>query len=184
MADAPAEPVIGGFDLGPNLTGYCVGSADRMPFANAWRMTADPEDLGGLGLQLWRYLDALHRNHRMTVALYESPILKPHDKLETLRRLYGIGAVFETWCATAGIPCYEASVSELKRTLAGHHLATKDDMVAAAEKLGITLPKTLVAGRRDAADAVGAWYIGVMHYARHQLPRWDKVLYSARGALL
>lgn len=176
--------MLAGLDLGSQLSGWCVGDGASVPIAGAWAFHQVEDDLGALGVQLWDDLDRLHRRFGLTQIVYEAPIFVPGDKLLKLRKLYGMGVVVETWARKNGVACNEASVKALKRRLAGAAGASKDDMVWAAEKMGVVLPEQINQGRRDAADAVAAWLVAVQFYARTHLSRWDRVLYSARGALL
>lgn len=173
-----------GLDLAPGLTGYCVGEGADVPLAGAWPFEYCGDDLGQLAQALWHELAALHARRRLTWVLYEAPLLMPHDTCMRLRKLYGMGVVVELFGKMHSIQVREASVQRLKRELAGKSFADKDAMVAMALKAGIELPKQINEGRRDAADAFAAWLIAVRLYAREHLPRWDRVIYGARGALL
>ena len=108
-----------GLDLGAELTGYCVGIGDSIPTAGAWRFSPAGDDLGALGDALYRALDGLTTLYPVTRIVYEAPILLRRDKLLTLRKLYGLGMVLETWAKQVAVPCHEASVAALKRELAG-----------------------------------------------------------------
>ena len=175
---------LAGLDLGSQLSGWCVGDGASVPVADAWVYTQVEDDLGALGAALWADLDRLHRRFGLGVVLYEAPILVPGDKLLKLRKLYGMGVIVETWGKQNGVRVEEASVRALKKALAGYSGADKDAMVWAAEKMGVKLPDQINRGRRDAADAVAAWLIAIRYHAKHHQTRWDRVLYSARGALL
>jgi len=152
----------------------------------AWRFVFPPWPLKvKLCEQLWRCLDLIHRERALTHLIYEAPILDRYrDKLNTIRRLYGMGFLVETWARVNGVVYAEEPVAVLKRELAGRAGASKDDMVYVARKCGLALPPTKADGLEDAADAFAAWLIGVRHFARAHLPTWDRKLYSPRGALL
>jgi hypothetical protein len=101
-----------------------------------------------------------------------------------MRKRFGIDMMLECCCRDWGVVCEEEAFGVIKRSLAGFAGAKKADMVFAADKMGVELPKLPAHGREDAADAVGIWLVAIQHYARQHLAHWDQVLYSARGALL
>jgi hypothetical protein len=174
--------VILGIDQGVNLTGWCCGDGAAVPIAGAFRYDdLRPDDIIGLARRYRADLRRLHERFHFTHAIFEAPLLDRYrDKVLTLRRRYGIDMVLELLCDDLGVVCEEEPFGPIKRELAGWAGASKDDMVYAAQKLGIVLPVTKAAGKEDAADASAAWLIGVRLYARQHLPRWDQVLYSRR----
>lgn len=187
--------IIAGLDLATRLTGWCVGDPDaHLPKASAWRWPQAGEDYGLLAALLRADLTRLIADHRPDYLVYEAPILivkgrkgaKTHtDKLSTLRPLYILGGIVELVCRDLKVECEEATVREIKVELTGNPHAEKEDMVAAAVKVGLELPAALADGRYDAADAFGAWKVGVRCRAGHvALARWDQRVFRARGALL
>lgn len=180
------------FDLATRRSGWCVGTGEAVPAADFFEFARAPDDLGGLGLDLWKALDALHARTGFTVAAYERPILiinghgrdgvRRTDKLADIRRLYGVGMILETWCAAKGIPCGEETVGAVKKEATRDANATKDQVAAQIEKIGVTLP--LGPGRFDVADAVAGWLCGVRAWNPSVSREWDRRLFSARGALL
>lgn len=121
--------------------------------------------------------------YRPGALVYEAPILVPNrDNLLKLRKLYNLGGHVEFVCRRRGIECSEVTVDDVKKALAGFSAAGKLDMVAAAEKIGLTLP----AGkkREDAADAFGAWLLLLRHHSRPNADRFDRALWGRRGVLL
>jgi hypothetical protein len=179
----PAE-VITGLDIATRLTGWCVGSGADTPKAGAWQFPQVHEEYGQLIDLFDRALETHVELYRTTTFIYESPILTRTDHLQTVRKIYGMGTHLEFFARRKGIRCVEEDLRKIKLELGGSFRSGKADMVAAAEKLGIALPKTQAAGREDAADAAGAWLVGVRHYARRYQEQWDRLLYSSRGALL
>lgn len=192
-------------DLASRKSGYCVGRGDTLPTAGAWLWPSfdlapdDPKD------DSWDYgsmLDALYEDlnrlldcHEPEMVGYEEPILvsggqnrRPGqygDKLVNLRKLYPLGPFVEWVCKRRGIRCVEVDLRSIKRELAGFAAAGKNDMIAAAEKLGIALPETKAAGREDAADAAGGWLYLLRLYGDRQLSQeWDRRLWSRRPTLL
>lgn len=119
--------------------------------------------------------------------MYESPILRKTDKLAYIRKTYGLGMVLETLCADHKIPCHEIDLRTIKRELTGDSFAPKSAMVKTARRCGITLPGGSYEGRvlaEDAADAFGAFVVGVRHYDKGASAHWDRAIYGQRGGLL
>lgn len=113
------------------------------------------------------------------------PIIVQHASIVDRRRLYGLVSIVEMTCGDLGIACYESSPGALKKELTGRGDADKDDMVRAALKMGCRISQLPQGGYiHDEADAVAAWLVGVRHYAKKHREHWDRVLYSARGAML
>jgi hypothetical protein len=176
--------VIIGWDIATHLTGWCAGTGETVPVADAFRLA----DVGlEYGAKAAEFRDLVHRVHRRFPAthwIFESPLLVPGDKLATLRQIYGLEWQLEEIAHELGIICREETPRRVKMELAGFSKADKIDMVRCAEKIGVSLPATIEAGRYDAADATGAWKLGVRLYAPRFAPEWDRRLYSSRGALL
>lgn len=115
----------------------------------------------------------------------QKPTIIQHASIVDRRRLYGLVSIVELVCGDLGVACYESQPGTLKKELTGNGKAEKDDMVRAALKMGCRisqLPKGDYV--HDEADAVAAWLVGVRFYAKAHRPHWDRVLYSARGALV
>lgn len=174
-----------GLDPGTRLMGWCVGNGEQLPLCGAWPFERyGEENLGGLMHALNDNLTRICGRHGVTVVAYEQPIKKPHDSRSMLRRTYGLGAHIEWFCHVRGIPCFEVDLHDGKQALAGSRGAEKDDMVAAAEKLGLALPETNAEGRKDAADAAGIWLALLRAQNPRLLSRFDQVLWGRRGVLL
>lgn len=182
-------------DLATRKTGYCAGDGETTPVAGAWLFDQVGADYGRLGGALWFNLDSMAlRFPDLALVVVEAPILTKKDKLDTVRKLYGISFVVETWAALvsdrrvkageAPLPCREAGLKQIKRELAGHTGAEKHEMVAAALKCGVALPPTLDKGREDAADAFGGWLMGLRTVNREASGRWDRRLWSTRHGLV
>lgn len=176
------------FDLSPHFAGWCIGSGEDLPVADAYKFDDHgDDDLGALGTELWRLLDTLHQRFGFTTVGYEKPILlvnvrtkggeRRTDKLVDLRRIYGMGLLLETWCALRGIPCGEETVQAVKKAATGNHAADKKDVAAAMERIGIVLPKTKATGRFDAGDAAAGWVLSVRAW-NPWVQRWDAALRS------
>lgn len=182
-------------DLATRKTGYCAGDGETTPVAGAWLFDQVGADYGRLGGALWFNLDSMAlRFPDLALVVVEAPILTKKDKLDTVRKLYGISFVVETWVhlyskrrvLEGGDPLLirEAGLKQIKRELAGHAGAEKSEMVAAAEKCGVVLPATNAAGREDAADAFGGWLMGLRAVNREASGRWDRRLWSTRHGLV
>lgn len=175
---------IWGIDISVKCTGWVAGLGADVPNCGAWFYAE--EDTGadyGLLLELFRRdLEALAARHPPTHITYEAPLLMRWDKLQTLRRTYGLGAFLELWGRDRGAVVEEEDPKNLKRRLTGNSYAEKSEMVRMARQLGVQLPKGDAA--KDAADAFAAWLIGLQHHAKHHLPAWDQKLYGQRGRLL
>jgi Holliday junction resolvasome RuvABC endonuclease subunit len=175
--------VILALDLAPRKTGWCAGKGQEVPTAGA--LLSEADSLGELGATLWSGLESLRRRFEPTHIIVEAPIKAPHDSLLTLRKLYGMGFLTETFAAVYSIPYTEADLRAVKRELTGSSQADKDQMVHMAEKCGVALPRYKAHGREDAADAFGVWLIGVrLHASRLDSERWDKLIHGRRGAML
>lgn len=172
-------------DLATRKTGWCAGDGASVPVAGAWLFNQVGEAYGRLGAAMWFNLDSMAlRYPDLELVLVEAPILKPGDKLDTLRKLYGMSFTVETWCALRGIRCAEAGVKRIKKELAGLSHASKTEMVVAAEKCGVVLPPTKADGKEDAADAFGGWLIGLRAINRPASAQWDRRLWSSRNTNL
>jgi hypothetical protein len=86
--------------------------------------------------------------------------------------------------AKLGVHVDFASVYEVKEALTFSKQAKKLEMIASAERMGVTLPARMNQGRADAADAVGAWKVGIQRHAPQHLSLWDRALYQRKGSLL
>ena len=171
--------------LATRTTGWCVGDGDTTPVPGAWLFDQVGAAYGRLGKALWFNLDSMAlRFPDLALVVVEAPILTKKDKLDTVRKLYGISFVVETWCALRDIPCREAGLRQIKKELAGRSTAEKGEMVAAALKCGVVLPATLDKGREDAADAFGGWLMGLRAVNREVSGRWDRRLWSTRHGLV
>lgn len=192
--------MILGLDTAPRKCGWCVGDGSIVPTAGGFRLRSEMCDLGELLEEMKVRLDPILDRYRPEVVIYESPILPGNRRkgddgpvvgsVEQRRAQFSQGAFVEWLCLKRGIICVEADPFEVKMALTGSKRPgrtsqeQKDAMVAQALKLGVSLPAAKVDGREDAADAVGAWLVGVRNYAKPFLAAWDRRVFSPRGALL
>lgn len=199
--------IILAFDLATR-TGWCIGRPQDTPAVGAARPEASGVDYGPFGdfyLTLFDQLlcSALQacRLGEEIMVIYEAPIL-PRPRLETdartgkvsmkvlttvqtTRKLGFLGVALESICLrlarTASCPIIvrECQIQAIKNELAGHTKADKGEMVLAARRAGIMLPTGDDA--MDAADAFGAWLIGVRKWAPEHRAAWDRRLFSPGG---
>lgn len=143
-----------GFDLSPGLCGWaCVGS-DGIE-ADAFLLPDAGPDLGTLLAILEQHFETLCERFKPDCIGYEAPIRLRHDSDRTLRQNFGLGAGLEYFSLRANLPCYEIDLRRVKGVMTGDAHADKSVVVKAAIRLGVLLPHTDAAGRKDAADAVG-----------------------------
>lgn len=185
-------PVLTFLDPGSARTGYCFGDGTRLPRAGAWTFAQTGDNYGRVLRQLADALEAHIEAHRPDEVCYEEPIVifnQPYrdasgmtryrnDNLATLRKTIPLGPRIEEVCDRHDIPCHETSIASVKKELSGLRTASKDEMVAAAEKLGVMLPEG--PARKDAADAVGGWLLLLRLRNRVCSERFDRALHGAR----
>lgn len=169
-----------------------MGDGLGLPRAGAFSFVRTGENLGAMMHQVAEAVGAHLDLHRPVAVAYEAPILifnqrwqdaqgvwrRRNDNLATLRKTLPIGARIEELCLDRGIPCQETSVASVKKELAGFRTAEKSDMVAAAEKLGVSLPDG--PGREDAADALGGWLLMLRLRNRALSVKFDAALWGGR----
>lgn len=173
------------FDTSSRLTGWCSGTGDCRPDVGAYPFPYVGENYGELGGLFWKHLDRHFERYQPGLVGFETPLLLPTDRLDKVRKLYGVIFLLETFCEQRGVPMFERSNGELKAELTGNPKADKDDMIERALLCGINLPATKDAGRGDAADAFAGWLIGLREVNTDASRKWDKVVWSkGRGALL
>lgn len=173
------------FDTSSRLIGWCSGTGEARPDCGAYPFPYVGEDYGQLGALFWKHLERHVETYRPALIGFETPLLLPHDKLDKVRKLYGVIFLLETFCEQRGIPMFERSNGELKRELTGDPKADKDMMIERALLCGINLPATKEAGRADAADAFAGWLIGIRENSPQISRRWDQIVWSnGRGGLL
>jgi hypothetical protein len=175
-------------DQATRLTGWCVGGGDKLPAVGVWPFPQLPQGAHGkLGAFMHNSLSTLVETRGVTILGFETPIHRPIDNRDKLRRLFGLPFYIETFCelreqqGLSPVRCVEVDLRNVKKELTGLSTAEKKDMVAAAEKVGIDLP--VGPGREDAADAFGGWLVLVRLYAKEHSNRWDQALWGRRGLI-
>lgn len=187
--------------------GFAYGDGSAVPHVGHYQGMGAGDDLAPyfrafrnwLHSLVMRLKQAAEEDGQTLRVIFEAPVFpKPHivtvkgrptivqnASIKDRRRLYGLVSIVELVCGDLGVACYESSPGELKKELTGNGSAEKDDMVRAALKMGCQISQLPKGGYvHDEADAVAAWLIGVRYYAKRHREHWDRVLYSARGAML
>lgn len=180
-----------GLDLGSRLTGWACGNGAQLPEVGAWSFSAPDGEYGALLAQLEDHLQACWLRFDFRAVVYEAPILNTHgradrqftDSLSKLRKLYPLGPFLEWWCLRRDIPCYEATVGQLKKELTGKGRGDKSAMLAVARRIGLDLPAASK-GADDAADAFAAWLLLLRRYDRTAAERFDKLIWSPQSSLI
>jgi hypothetical protein len=130
----------------------------------------DGENFGVPNLFFRRWLRDFHQVNGFTVGIFESPIKKPTDKLNTLRFLLGLSAEIETTMLEFGIKALEVGHGEymIHWTGAGDFRSEegKNASLEAAARKGWNVKNI-----HDVADACGI----LNHYTYcHRIPvPWD-----------
>lgn len=168
-----------GFDLSPSWCGWAhVGQSIE---AGAFLLEAPAEDLGALAANLEQHVTLLFRRFSPLLTAYEAPIMRKWDSLIDVRRIYGLGMALEYFAVAADVPCREIDLKRVKKLMTDDQWADKKLVAAAAESLGVVLPKSAAQGRLDAADAVGVALEACRLAAPHLA---DPHLAKLRGSLL
>lgn len=181
--------VYAGLDLATHYSGWTVGDGESLPAVGHWTWKPVGHRLGEIVDLADRSFNRLLRERPFTHLCYEGPLLMHRGRKGAppadpwfLRKINAITGHIEWLCMRHGIWCKEVSVPEVKAALAGFSGASKDDQIAAALKVGLTL----CAGEasKDEADSFGVWLALVRDRDRRLGERWDRVLHGRRGALL
>lgn len=194
--------MIVGWDLAPRKCGWCAGDGSKVPLAGGFRLPGIGSNFGELLEALRVGVETVHDRFEPDVVMIEGAILPSGHGTAVMgsteqRRIQMAQGPFVEWLILdrarrrqRAIICQEADPYEVKYALTGSKRPGRNSdeqkaaMVAAAEKIGVSLPAQKVDGREDAADAVGAWLVGVRYHAKTYLPHWDRLVFSRRGALL
>ena len=184
--------ILLGMDLATS-TGFAYARPHLTPICGSVRAPVTGGDLGAFGAFYWRFLSNLIAElssklgeHENMVVIYEAPILPRQTRLATTRKLQALGVILETVCALHAadsgklIEVVETNLKSIKKELAGTGGASKAMMVHAAKRAGISLPEE---GEEDAADAFGAFLMGVRHYATPtEAAYWDRRIWGGQSA--
>ena len=179
-----------GLDIATRLTGWTAGDGATRPRLDVMKFPFVDDDYGRLIDLFDRQLCVLVDTFKPGAIIYEGPILVVNrkdedghtDKPMVLRKIYGMGTHLEFFCRRRGVECSEVTLQAIKREITGNPNSKKPPMVAIARRCGLELPSGPAA--EDATDSWGAWLLGLRHYNPEASRRWDKLIWSPRGALL
>lgn len=133
-------------------TGWCAGPPDAgVPLFGTHILPSTGDDIGAFGIAFEGWLAPTLRDVAPEVVAYEAPSLFAVTQPATVIKLNGLAYDTEKLCARAGIRCFQANPSRLKKFFAGNGRAKKPDMVAAARRYGWTVADD------NQADACACW---------------------------
>lgn len=143
-------PVVWSLDLA-TMTGECWGPPDAVPTLGHNRLPSTGPDVGKFLSEFRKWFVARLDVVCPDLVSFEAPILHKVTQIATTRKLQGLAGVTEMICHEEGIACFEATTSEVKKQLAGHGRAEKEEMIAAARRYGLSPSDD------NEADAFGIW---------------------------
>lgn len=116
------------FDLGKN---FAWATNHRTPMTGHWFLDGARAHRQG---SLQKYLTLLFLTTKgLEVAVYETPFARGRD---ATRSLWGIAGIIEACATNAGLPVVDVAVPTIKKFATGHGKACKEDMIAAAQRMG------------------------------------------------
>lgn len=171
--------------------GWTAGDGSQLPGCGAWPFERpQPHEIGLLIDLFDRQLNLMIDRFRPEALAFEKPILvhkskwtERNDRLEDVSRTLAMTGHVEFVCHRRGIDCYQVDLRDVKKELAGFSAADKDDMIAAALKVGLALPASPKRAREDAADAFGVWLLLLRRFSPLLSQRFDSALWGSRGLL-
>jgi len=175
-------------DLGAK-TGWCAGRGDSLPTVGTIYLPATGEDIGAYAAVARRELHLLIARFCPDILVFEAPVLPSSTTLATTRKLQGLAWQVELTCHDLGVTCQEEFLQSVKKTMTGSGNASKQMMVDAARRMGLT-PRVYNGRNRrgepeeqsDEADAAGIWLCGLEHHASRYFHHWQsKALGRAAG---
>lgn len=121
-------------DLG-TTTGFAVGSEGHM-VSGVWKLKHDEriESRGARFLRLRRELDALHAVSPVSLVVYEE--VRAHKGNSAARAFGSYEGELQSWCEANKVEFTSAPVGTVKKSWTGKGNATKDHMIAEAERRG------------------------------------------------
>lgn len=169
------------FDLSPELCGWGFAGRDARLEAGGFVLLGVVPDLGAQAAALDAVAEQLITRFDPELLAYEAPLLLRKDTLLKLRHIYGLGMVLERLANAHGLPVQEMDPKRIKAFMTGDPYAKKPRVVASALSLGVALPATDAAGRKDAADGLGAALVALSILDPVAISPW---LAKLRGSLL
>jgi crossover junction endodeoxyribonuclease RuvC len=134
-----------------SYVGWCGGVAGKPPVFNTFRLPSTGEEIGPFALAYRDWLNGMLASVAFDLVVFEAPILPRETQIATVRKLTGLTYHTELICAERGIVCREAHQQTVRKFLAGHGRASKEQMVAAARSYGWPVED------HHQADACGIW---------------------------
>lgn len=123
---------IHALDLSTSV-GSAVMERGRPPLLQTLRLVGDRARMLGTFAE---WLDEMHMVHEFGGIAWERPILTPKDKVDKLETLYGLVGIAYAFAGRHKLPHCEATIQEVKFALTGRSNADKNEMIAAAMKIG------------------------------------------------
>lgn len=157
-------------------TGWCCGSPDESPRYGTKVLPSTGEDIGRFAAAYNEWLLDMIALENPGLVVFEAPILAGKTNLTTARKLTGLAWHTEFVCNLRQIRCAEHHLQQVKKFFTGNGRADKDDMVAAARRLGFD-PKD-----DNAADAIGLWCCTVHERAPQHAARFKLGALGGRAA--
>lgn len=142
------------------VLGFTVGHVSDRKFESGYfRLPSTGVDIGRFAAA---YDDWLHNKLlNVTCVCFESPVLPKKTQLATVRKLTGLCWHTEFLASTMGIECFEAHLSSVKKSIAGHGRAAKVDMIAAVRRYGYDVDE------ENEADAIAVRLYTIMTRHKH-----------------
>lgn len=103
-------------------TGFAVTAPDgSAPILGTFRIATDAihDDFGRAFLALHKRVGELIEVHQPTLMWFEAPLFITQRRVKTARFLMGLSAIVELIAEERSLPCYEASVSDVRMFVAG-----------------------------------------------------------------
>ncbi len=157
--------------------GWCCGAPDQTPRYGTKVLPSTGEDIGRFAYAYNEWLLDMITLENPGLVVFEAPILAGKTTPATARKLMGLAWHTEFVCNLRQIRCAEDHLQSIKKFFAGNGRAEKEDMIAAARRLGFD-PKD-----DNQADAIGGWCHTVHERAPQHAGRFKLgALSSARAA--
>lgn len=120
-------------DLG-TTTGFAVGSSGHL-VSGTWNLKPSRYDGGGMRFVKFRTrLDEIRGAYGLTHVLYEE--VRRHASTDSSHVYGGLMATLTAWCEEHSIPYEGLPVGEIKKAFTGKGNATKELMIAEAQRRG------------------------------------------------
>lgn len=153
--------IVAGLDLA-TCSGCAVLDGARVLHVEAYRASGVND--GEIFFTFRKWLRKTLVQHRVQSVAVEQPLRTPSidkdgelsikSQMSTYLRLYGLRAHAVETCARLGIDCREVNQASWRKAFTGNGRASKEDVLALAQKIVPGLKST------DASDAIGvAWWL-------------------------